>query len=135
MSFNSELVQNIEKSDKLLKGLTKPSTNFDQMSPDKSDRIDEWVSQNISRIGIGTCTCVYVLKKTVGSDVTGIVGASHASGAEKGVNEGDVVVMHDVFSEQQQERASSSSGDDQQKGEGEKTSLGANPSVEENTEE
>ncbi len=50
--------------------------------------MDKWGSQNTGKLGLGTCTCVYVLKKTTGLDATG--DEADASG---GVDQGDVLNM------------------------------------------
>ncbi|MCP4488735.1 MAG: hypothetical protein GY820_15690 [Gammaproteobacteria bacterium] len=52
----------------------------------KSDLIDKWVPQNTGNVGLGTCTCVYVLKKTTGLDATG-----NEADASGGVDQGDVL--------------------------------------------
>ncbi len=63
MNIDGELAQNVENSDNLLHCLKKPLANFDKILSEKSYLIDKWGSQNIVKVGIGTCMCVYVLKK------------------------------------------------------------------------
>ncbi len=52
----------------------------------KSNLIDKWGSQNIGNVGLGTCTSVYVLKKTTGLEATG-----NEADASGGVEQGDVL--------------------------------------------